>query len=56
LLQAVTAYGAVGPAGNGGNAGHLVADIVTAMPPIVDPAPYRPERLDASVWGKVAEF
>jgi glycine/D-amino acid oxidase-like deaminating enzyme len=42
--------------GIGPGAGHLVADIVTAMSPIVDPAPYRPERLDASVWGKVAEF
>jgi glycine/D-amino acid oxidase-like deaminating enzyme len=42
--------------GIGPGAGHLVADIVTAMPPIVDPTPYRPERLDASVWGKVAEF
>jgi glycine/D-amino acid oxidase-like deaminating enzyme len=42
--------------GNGGDAGHLVADIITAMPPILDPAPYRPERRNASVWGKVADF
>jgi glycine/D-amino acid oxidase-like deaminating enzyme len=42
--------------GIGPGAGHLVADIVTGKPPIVDPTPYLPERLDASVWGKVADF
>ncbi|NTE88932.1 NAD(P)/FAD-dependent oxidoreductase [Agrobacterium rubi] len=42
--------------GIGPGAGHLVADIVTGATPIVDPVPYRPSRLNASVWGKVAEF
>ncbi|GAK70029.1 putative oxidoreductase [Agrobacterium rubi TR3 = NBRC 13261] len=42
--------------GIGPGAGHLVADIVTGTTPIVDPVPYRPSRLNASVWGKVAEF
>ncbi len=42
--------------GIGPGAGHLVADIVTAMQPIVDPAPYDPSRFSGSVWGKVADF
>jgi glycine/D-amino acid oxidase-like deaminating enzyme len=42
--------------GIGPGAGHLLADIITGAPPIVDPLPYRPARLAASVWGKVADF
>jgi glycine/D-amino acid oxidase-like deaminating enzyme len=42
--------------GIGPGCGHLVADLVMGLKPIVDPEPYRPERFDESVWGKVAEF
>ena len=42
--------------GIGPGAGHLVADLVTGAPPIVDPLPYHPSRFAASAWGKVAEF
>ncbi|PRX32856.1 glycine/D-amino acid oxidase-like deaminating enzyme [Paraburkholderia sp. BL18I3N2] len=42
--------------GIGPGCGHLVADMVTGETPIVDPEPYRPERFDRSVWGKVADF
>jgi glycine/D-amino acid oxidase-like deaminating enzyme len=42
--------------GIGPGAGHLVADIVSGGVPIVDPVPYRPERLRQSVRGKVADF
>lgn len=42
--------------GIGPGVGHLVADIVTGETPIVDPKPYRHERFDESVWGKVADF
>ncbi|MFM0308776.1 FAD-binding oxidoreductase [Paraburkholderia sp. RL17-383-BIF-A] len=42
--------------GIGPGCGHLVADMVTGAPPIVDPEPYRPERFEESVWGKVADF
>ncbi len=42
--------------GIGPGAGHLVADLVTNSQPIVDPLPYRPQRLAKSVRGKVAEF
>ncbi|MBT9371257.1 FAD-binding oxidoreductase [Rhizobium sp. CSW-27] len=42
--------------GIGPGAGHLVADIVTGSTPIVDPRPYRLERLNDAAWGKVAEF
>ncbi|MES5100351.1 FAD-binding oxidoreductase [Agrobacterium sp. BA1120] len=42
--------------GIGPGAGHLVADLITGATPIVDPIPYRPDRLNTSVWGKVAEF
>ena len=34
----------------------LVADLLTGAPPIVDPAPYAPERLADSARGKVAAF
>ncbi|MBA8879607.1 NAD(P)/FAD-dependent oxidoreductase [Phyllobacterium myrsinacearum] len=37
-------------------AGHLIADLILGAPPIVDPAPYRPERLNKSAWGQVADF
>jgi glycine/D-amino acid oxidase-like deaminating enzyme len=37
-------------------AGHMIADIVTGAKPIVDPAPFRPERLKGSAFGKVADF
>ena len=42
---------AIGP-----GAGHLIADIITGKPPIVDPAHFRPARLKTAAWGKVAEF
>jgi glycine/D-amino acid oxidase-like deaminating enzyme len=42
--------------GIGPGCGHLVADLVTGAKPIVDPEPYRPARLNESVWGKVADF
>ncbi|MEO9339747.1 FAD-binding oxidoreductase [Mesorhizobium sp. SB112] len=42
--------------GIGPGAGHLIADIITGHEPIVDPVPYRPERLNAAAWGKVADF
>jgi glycine/D-amino acid oxidase-like deaminating enzyme len=42
--------------GIGPGAGHLIADLITGSAPIVDHLPYRPERLDASAWGQVAEF
>ena len=42
--------------GIGPGAGHLVADLISGAPPLVDPAPYRPERLATSAWGRVAEF
>jgi len=42
--------------GIGPGAGHLIADIITGKEPIVDPRPYRPERLKMGAWGKVAEF
>ncbi|MBZ9860376.1 NAD(P)/FAD-dependent oxidoreductase [Mesorhizobium sp. CA12] len=42
--------------GIGSGAGHLVADLVTASEPIVDPKSYDPRRFDASSWGKVADF
>ena len=42
--------------GIGPGAGHMLADIVTGAKPIVDPAPYRPERLEGSAFGKVAGF
>ncbi|ASV87914.1 FAD binding domain protein (plasmid) [Ochrobactrum quorumnocens] len=42
--------------GIGPGAGHMIADIVLGRKPIVDPTPYKPERLNRSAWGKVAEF
>ncbi|TIM79316.1 MAG: FAD-binding oxidoreductase, partial [Mesorhizobium sp.] len=42
--------------GIGPGAGHMIADIITGSEPIVDPRPYRPERLKTAAWGKVAEF
>jgi glycine/D-amino acid oxidase-like deaminating enzyme len=42
--------------GIGPGAGHLIADLVTGTTPIVDPHPYRPDRLEISAWGKVADF
>lgn len=42
--------------GIGPGAGHMIADIITGSEPIVDPRPYRPERLNTAAWGKVAEF
>ncbi len=42
--------------GIGPGAGHLIADLVTGAPPIVDPRPLHPGRLSKSAWGKVSEF
>ncbi|MGJ7581237.1 NAD(P)/FAD-dependent oxidoreductase [Variovorax sp. RHLX14] len=42
--------------GIGPGAGHLIADVVSACKPIVDPRPYHPDRFQSSAWGKVAEF
>ncbi|GHC73287.1 NAD(P)/FAD-dependent oxidoreductase [Limoniibacter endophyticus] len=42
--------------GIGPGAGHMIADVITGQEPIVDPKPYRPERLNGSAWGKVADF
>lgn len=42
--------------GIGPGAGHLIADLITAQSPIVDPSSYAPARLAKSSWGKVAEF
>lgn len=42
--------------GIGPGAGHMIADLITDAKPIVDPVPYRPQRLEASAAGRVAEF
>ena len=42
--------------GIGPGAGHLIADIVSGVAPIVDPRPYHPDRFQSSAWGKVADF
>ncbi|MGK9203917.1 NAD(P)/FAD-dependent oxidoreductase [Sinorhizobium meliloti] len=42
--------------GIGPGAGHLIADVITGQTPLVDPVPYKPERLTGSAWGNVAEF
>lgn len=42
--------------GIGPGVGHLTADLVCGETPIVDPAPYRHQRFEQSVWGKVADF
>ena len=41
----------IGPA-----AGHLIADLITAATPIVDPRQFRLSRLRNASWGKVADF
>ena len=41
----------IGPA-----AGHLIADLITGLDPIVDPTQFRLDRLSSSSWGKVSEF
>jgi len=57
LLGLILAAGFSGHGfGIGPGAGHLVADLATGARPLVDPAPYRPERLAGSAWGKVADF
>jgi glycine/D-amino acid oxidase-like deaminating enzyme len=42
--------------GIGPGAGHLIADLVTAAQPIVDPAPLHPDRFHASTRERVADF
>ena len=42
--------------GIGPGAGHLIADLLTDMPLIVDPQPYRMDRLKTSARGKVARY
>jgi glycine/D-amino acid oxidase-like deaminating enzyme len=42
--------------GIGPGAGHMIADIITGSAPIVDPRPFKPERLNMGAWSKVAEF
>ena len=42
--------------GIGPGAGHLIADVVSGVTPLVDPRPYHPDRFQSSAWGKVAEF
>lgn len=42
--------------GIGPGAGHMIADMLTGTPPILDPAAYHPSRFDRSSWGKVADF
>ncbi len=42
--------------GIGPGAGHLIADIVSGVDPIVDPLPFQPGRFSGSAWGKVADF
>lgn len=42
--------------GIGPGAGHLIADMATGAPGPMDSAPYRPNRLVRSAWGKVADF
>jgi hypothetical protein len=34
----------------------MIADLITGRSTLVDPTPYRPERLNRSAWGNVAEF
>ncbi|MFK7755152.1 MAG: NAD(P)/FAD-dependent oxidoreductase [Sedimentitalea sp.] len=41
----------IGPGG-----GHLIADLITSAPPIVDPSPYDPARFAKGTWGNVADF
>lgn len=42
--------------GIGPGAGHLIADIITGLEPLVDPQPYHPNRFKTAAWGKVADF
>ncbi|AYG62606.1 NAD(P)/FAD-dependent oxidoreductase [Rhizobium jaguaris] len=42
--------------GIGPGAGHLIADLITGLEPIVDPVPYHPDRFAGFAWGKVADF
>ncbi|OYR14993.1 NAD(P)/FAD-dependent oxidoreductase [Brucella thiophenivorans] len=42
--------------GIGPGAGRMIADVILGREPIVDPNPYKPERLNRSAWGKVADF
>ncbi|MCC6467082.1 MAG: FAD-binding oxidoreductase [Alphaproteobacteria bacterium] len=42
--------------GIGPGAGHLIADMATGASGPMDSAPYRPNRLVRSAWGKVADF
>lgn len=42
--------------GIGPGAGYMIADLVTGAPTQLDASPYHPDRLNASAWGKVAEF
>ncbi len=42
--------------GIGPGAGHLVADLVTGVMPIVDPKPYRPDRFAGLAVGRVSDF
>lgn len=42
--------------GIGPGTGHLIADLILGATPLVDPIPYRPERLGTSAWGRVADF
>ncbi|WP_294323095.1 FAD-binding oxidoreductase [uncultured Sphingomonas sp.] len=42
--------------GIGPGVGHLLADMLTGVEPIVDPKPYHPDRFRESAWGKVADF
>jgi glycine/D-amino acid oxidase-like deaminating enzyme len=42
--------------GIGPGAGHLIADLITAQTPIVDPRPYHPSRFAGFAAGTVADF
>lgn len=42
--------------GIGPGAGHLIADIVSGVSPIVDPRPYHPDRFQTSAWGRWRTF
>ncbi len=34
----------------------MIADVILGRKPIVEPSSYKPERLNKSAWGKVADF
>ncbi|MFT4014752.1 MAG: FAD-binding oxidoreductase [Paracoccus sp. (in: a-proteobacteria)] len=42
--------------GIGPGAGHMIADMVSGVAPILDPAPYHPSRFGQGSWGKVSDF